>query len=426
MKTANIAFVAVALMSVALLAAPASVMADGGKMVVVNYLWPSPPPPPPTVMNFGNAVQKPQLPPVRAFEDQHTNDYVQKADPDAKNVEMSDDNSYRVVLPKPGGDGDVLKGWNPLDPESVETDWSRWLEEWSTKLSRNTVGADERETSRANFATGFLNVPDYVYSAPSQDAVVAWNGHEELLILSTNEKSTLPEGSAMLSVIPLPGKPISVERASLRSIAIAKAIFVEKVGEHLPQVIGSVFTTKIGVHSVFVMDIESKDDFLSKVQYSIANFYNNKAAAVITPDALKVVEQYLKEGFRYFAFDLTFVDNEFSTKEAIAYRFESQYLYFPLRISQVGGVGDTVVDLTVLSTLGDKKMTFTKRSGVSGSYPGLTTFFAPESFSSTDLADIDASLPSLFGNQTVYGRRILLRTHRIDGFQNDFETVPLQ
>ena len=423
MKTANIAFVAVALMSVALLAAPEYVMADGGKMVVVNYLWPSPPPPPPTVMNFGNAVQKPQLPPVRAFEDQHTNDYVQKADPDAKNVEMSDDNSYRVVLPKPGGDGDVLKDWNPLDPESVETDWSRWLEDWLTKQSRNKADADERETIHTGFS--FFG-PDYVYSAPNQNAVVAWNGHEELLILSTNEKSLLPEGSAMLSVIPLPGKPISVERASLTSFAIAKAIFVEKVGEHLPQVIGSVFTTKIGVHSVFVMEIESKDDFLSKVQCSIANFYDNKAAAVITPDALKVVEQYLKEGFRYFAFDLTFVDNELSTKEAIAYRFESQYLYFPLRISQVGGVGNTIVDLVVLSTLGDKKMTFTPRSGVGVNYPKLVTKFAPEPFSPEDLAYIDASLPSLFKNQTVYGRYITFPVRNIDSIQNDFETVPLQ
>ncbi|MBR0224916.1 MAG: hypothetical protein IJL92_02530 [Thermoguttaceae bacterium] len=424
MKTANIAFVAVVLLSVALLAAPASVMADGGKMVVVNYLWPSPPPPPPTVMNFGNAVQKPQLPPARAFEDQHTNDYVQKADPDAKNVEMSDDNSYRVVLPKPGGDGDVLKGWNPLDPESVETDWSRWLEEWSTKLSRNTVGADEREKSHAGFATGFLNGPDNVYYALNQNAVVAWNGHEELLILSTNEKSLLPEGSAMLSVIPLPGKPISVERASLRSFAAAKAIWVEKNGEHLPQVIRSVFTTKIGVHSVFVMEIESKDDFLSKVQYSIANFYNNKAAAVITPDALKVVEQYLKEGFHYFAFDLTFVDDEYSTKEAIAYRFESSYIYFPLRISQVGGVGDTFVDLVVLTPMGEKKLTFSSRSGIDGRDGSLGTKFVREPFSSKDLADIDASLPSLFGNQTVYGRRITFRSYKIDGFQNDFELIP--
>ncbi|MDR3108142.1 MAG: hypothetical protein LBU65_00440, partial [Planctomycetaceae bacterium] len=64
-------------------------------------------------------------------------------------------------------------------------------------------------------------------------------------------------------------------------------------------------------------------------------------------------------GFKYFAFDLVMVKKDENTKEAIAYHFESNFVYYPMVISGVGGTGKTKVELVVFSKGG-----LTKNNGL--------------------------------------------------------------
>ena len=427
MKKSTIVLGIAALISAAFLAVPSPVMADCGKMVIVYYVWPSPPPPPPRPV-CPDTFRRPIVP-QHPFGSQTIDSHLNQIGRDPVGI-IINGNGNQINYNKPpvtgvddgsgsgsfpGSTPDVPSYVNPADPGSVdkisESDYSKWA-------TGSVPPADST-------GTGFNLGPDNAFSEPNQQAVLAWNGKEEVLILSTNEKTTLSKGTAMLSVLPLPGKPVSIERANVKSFAIAKGIMNEKLKQQNTTMnMGVVLTTKIGSHNIFVWEIESKNDFQGKVQSYISDHYGGKAAALISSNTLKVIDQYVKEGFRYFAFDLTLVEDEFSTKEAIAYRFESAYAYFPLRISQVGGVGETVVDLIVLTPMGEKKLTFSSRSGINEKDGSLGTFFAKDPFSPKDLSDIDPSLSKLFGNQTVYGRRITFRSQSIDSFKNDFELVP--
>ena len=427
MKKSTIVLGIAALISAAFLAVPSPVMADCGKMVIVWYVWPSPPPPPPRPV-CPDMFRRPIVP-NHSFSNQTIDSHLNQIGRDPVGI-IINGNGNQINYNKPpvtgvddgtgtgswpGTTPDIPSNVNPADPGSVdnmsESDYAKWA----------TGSVPPAGSNRTGFNLG----PDNAFSEPDQQAVLAWNGKEEVLILSTNEKTTLTKGMAMLSVLPLPGKPVSIDRANINSFSIAKGIMNEKLKQQNSTMnMGVVLSKKIGSHNIFIWEIESKNDFQGKVQSYISDHYGGKAAALISSNTLKVIDQYVKEGFRYFAFDLTLVEDEYSTKEAIAYRFESAYAYFPLRISQVGGVGETAVDLIVLTPMGEKKLTFSSRSAIQGDYSGLGHFFAQAPFSSKDLNDIDPSLSKLFGNQTVYGRRITFRSNKIDSFQNDFELIP--
>ena len=193
------------------------------------------------------------------------------------------------------------------------------------------------------------------FSEPFQQAVIAWNGKsdasgEEMLILTTNEKF-LETGGAMISILPLPGIPKSITRANASVFSDAKALLTKKWDSNL--VVGGLgvfMETKIGSHNIFVWKMDNIDHFAKDVKAYVENKYDGKATALITPQILEVVKGYHDRGFRYFAFDITMVDgNDFKTKEAIAYKFQSTNLYFPLVISKIGGKGSTLVDIVALT-----------------------------------------------------------------------------
>jgi hypothetical protein len=60
------------------------------------------------------------------------------------------------------------------------------------------------------------------------------------------------------------------------------------------------------------------------------------------------VEEYLRDDYRWFAFNVVDLGKELVSKEAIQYRFKTSHLYYPLRISRTDH-GETVVRLLVLS-----------------------------------------------------------------------------
>lgn len=188
---------------------------------------------------------------------------------------------------------------------------------------------------------------NFSFDEPGQNGVIAWNGKEQILILSTDEKSNVAGGGAALSVLPLPGKPISILPASTKAFDDATALIKRKLSRVAKGQV--LLEAKIGTHNIFVWQLDSPDDFANQVRAYIKERYDGHADALVTEEAEKVIQHYFARGFRHFAFDLAFMTEKLATKVAIAYRFESPYVYYPLVVSRIGGAGKTHVTLAVFT-----------------------------------------------------------------------------
>jgi hypothetical protein len=198
--------------------------------------------------------------------------------------------------------------------------------------------------------------PDVSVYEPGQKAIVAWNGEEELLILSTDVSAS--SETAVLEILPLPSMPV-VEAASFQSFqTIQEMIWEEGVSlktfaNTYDARSGSVevlFHEQIGAHNITVVEaalagalVEWANSFLlaSGVDQEIA-----------LRDFESVVEDYMSRGFRHYVLDIiTFLPEERSI-DPILYKFDSSTLYYPLLItSPIGGDGELM-----LFTLTEEKL----------------------------------------------------------------------
>ena len=191
------------------------------------------------------------------------------------------------------------------------------------------------------------NIPIY---EPSQKAIVAWNGEEEILILSVDLK-TLKAKTPVLEVLPLPSIP-EIEEASPKSFEVLQKYFMSKklsYGERKGLVgvegVEIVFHEKIGFHDVTVVKVKDVKDFV----YWIKDFTSKNGLP--TPNLIKVltlVEDYIKRGFNYFVLDLVEVVQDVRTVKPLMYRFESKKAYFPLKISSLAE-GKTTITVFLLT-----------------------------------------------------------------------------
>jgi hypothetical protein len=246
-----------------------------------------------------------------------------------------------------------------------------------------------------------------VFSEPVQKGLIGWNGQRELLILSTQEKA-LAAGSGgkatmMLSFMPLPGKCHAIRESN---IAVINKAF-DKIESKLPKKKETNYSVrgglqlekKIGPHTIFVWRVDTRKEFASDVQSYLKKRFRGKAAALFTSDTYKVLDEYFGRGYRYFAFDVIDMSrSDLSEKRAIAYEFDTNYLFYPLRVSQSGGTGTTKVSLAV----------FTK--GRWNYLKGLTADQLKREGEKTvnitaqELREIDSGLSRLMGGQAGYGR----------------------
>ncbi|MFN2363440.1 MAG: DUF2330 domain-containing protein [Halarsenatibacteraceae bacterium] len=178
---------------------------------------------------------------------------------------------------------------------------------------------------------------------PLQQAIIAWNGGEQILILSTDLYAS--EETKVLEVIPLPAEPEVTEAdpeifqkvhdlyaeelyqtfTSLRRSGGSGAGAVEPAGE-------VTFHEKIGAHDISVTRVNRSDDFVSWVnEYLTSQGVDNPTI----PDALAdVIVEYIEDGFDWFVFSVVELTEEPNSQEAIQYRFESDAVYFPLKITR--------------------------------------------------------------------------------------------
>jgi hypothetical protein len=252
-----------------------------------------------------------------------------------------------------------------------------------------------------------------------QQGVIAWNGKEEILVLTTNEKLLLKKGTAVLHFMPLPGKVKDIYRANRDIFKKAKTLVRKKLGVGVGGTLDVVFKKKIGAHNIFVWKLEDPKEFPRRVQKYVMDNFGKGAKAMITKKMFGVVTDYYNRGFRYFAFDLVLMKPEKATKMAIAYHFESpKSAYYPLVISSAGATGDTFIDL-VIFTKREVKSTKTKLGGGS-EVTRLGNRSAP--ITHAELAGLDARMARLFDRgAALRGQIFQITDGKLQDFKSDFE-----
>jgi hypothetical protein len=248
------------------------------------------------------------------------------------------------------------------------------------------------------------------FREPNQYAVIAWNGREEILWLSTAQRSTLPGDGAALSVLPLPGRPISVTKGDKELFRNAKASYYDKadIAKQTPLI-----EATIGAHNIFVLEGTTPRDLIEQVQGYIRNKFGEDALPLFPSPTNQVLEHYTSEGFRYFAFDLIKSTGDAEVKVPIQYRFESDYAYYPLYVSRMGGTGETEVEAMVFTPGG---LTQSK----AGSLP-FSEFQSSRSvpFTTGELRRLDDAIGDLFGGAPNAQGRLWQIRGTLDGFQGD-------
>ena len=241
-------------------------------------------------------------------------------------------------------------------------------------------------------------IPDVSVYEPGQKAIVAWNGQEEILILSTDVSASAE--TLVLEILPLPSKPV-VEAASFQSFKrIQEMIWEEGVNlktfsNTYDARSGSVevlFHEQIGAHNITVVE--------AGVASALVDWANSflSASGVNQEIALQnfesVVEDYMGRGFRHYALDIIAFSPEERSIDPILYRFDSSTLYYPLLItSPVGGEGEIT-----LFTLTEEKLTRNYQPFSLAYYRGYGGQSQPIQFvlSKGDLSKIDLRISELF------------------------------
>jgi hypothetical protein len=199
--------------------------------------------------------------------------------------------------------------------------------------------------------------PDVEIFEPTQRAMIAWNGEEEILLLSTDLRASAP--TKVLEVIPLPSEP-EVKEGDIEAFKRAVQIINSRqrhlgkgggrsLGRHgTPEApAGEVtFHEKIGAHDISVTHVLDGDGFIEWVE---AYLEKQEVENPTIPEPLKeVVNEYIEEGFTWFVFDVVELGEETKTNDAIQYRFKSDAVYYPLKITRTES-GSTTVELLILT-----------------------------------------------------------------------------
>ncbi len=203
--------------------------------------------------------------------------------------------------------------------------------------------------------------PAAVMFEPNQSAVICWNGSEELLILTTDLRSSVP--TKVLEVTVFPAEPkvtkgdITIFKKTVDFINRKRRSVLVERGEGTLSLGGKslapaepagaiTFQEKIGAHDISVARVLNTPGFIEWVK----NYLKESGVEIPTiPPALEaVVGDYMNEGYRWFSFDVVSLDSTTKTNDAIKYRFKTGELYYPLKISR-SAKGDTYVRLLVIS-----------------------------------------------------------------------------
>ncbi len=195
--------------------------------------------------------------------------------------------------------------------------------------------------------------PDVSVYEPGQKAIVAWNGEEEILILSTDVNAG--GDTYALEIMPIPSNPNVIEKASFESFVTIQNLIWESApvalgnyyrGKDQTEGVEVTFHEKIGAHDITVVNASDASALTEWVE----NFLeaNGISQEISLQSFTPTIEDYMARGFRFFVLDLVEMSSQQKSVEPILYRFETKFLYYPLKISSPIP-GDTNITLFLLT-----------------------------------------------------------------------------
>ena len=254
---------------------------------------------------------------------------------------------------------------------------------------------------------------------PNQRAMIAWNGSEEILLLSTDMRAS--EATQVLEVVPLPTEP-KVKKGDVETFRRATTLINSKIrkplpakgGRGAPQAPGPpagevTFHKKIGAHDISVAHVLSTDGFIAWVEKYLGSLQVQNP--VIPPATKKLIDEYMAGKFTWFVFDVISIDEVLSTGEAIQYQFKTKFLYYPMKITQTVE-GATSVELLILTP-----KLLSRFSGIPISRVDLR--HEPVAISSEELRSLNREMDALLGHREDMKLRIWRLEGEISSFQQD-------
>ncbi|MEO0215909.1 MAG: DUF2330 domain-containing protein [candidate division WOR-3 bacterium] len=257
--------------------------------------------------------------------------------------------------------------------------------------------------------------PDITIFEPKQRALIAWNGWEEILLLTTDLNAS--DSTTVIEILPLPSEP-KIKKADIETLRRAinllnRRIYVaqKKNGGRATAAVSApaaeiTFHEKIGAHDISVARLLEKDGFVDWVNSYIKNLGYDKE--IILESHKELVKDYIEEGFIWFVFDVITLSRETKTLEPIQYRFRTKKLFYPLKITSLGS-GSTTIELLILTPR------------LLSRFPGLPITriqltHEPVSISKDELMSIDDDIYELLKD---FGE-MKLRIWKIEGMLNSF------
>ncbi len=185
-----------------------------------------------------------------------------------------------------------------------------------------------------------------------QNAIVAWNGDEEIIILSTDVRSSMP--TSVPEVLPLPSNPTKIEEGSFDSFKKLTEIVNRKIWAinkgkgfmvlHRGRGVGApgvriTFHKKIGAHDITVVKVNDLNYFIDWVK----KFIHRRGFGYIeiSPEFKKSVAGYLNRDIKFFVFDIIEATENRQSIKPLIYRFKSDFLYYPLGITATSEAGSS-------------------------------------------------------------------------------------
>ncbi len=197
--------------------------------------------------------------------------------------------------------------------------------------------------------------PNIQIFEPNQRAMIAWNGVEEILLLSTDLHAS--DTTTLLEVLPLPSEP-AVKKGDLETFRKATDLINKKLqtdrmakgpvlseGVVVPS--GEVtFHKRIGAHDISVTHVLDAQGFIDWVINYLKTL--DISGNVVSEKMQRLIGEYISDGFEWYVFDVISIGEETVTNEPIQYRFESKHVFYPLKITSTAE-GSTSIELLILT-----------------------------------------------------------------------------